>query len=51
MLDRLKLWFVLGVLAAGLFAIFLQRAPGQSKSSAPPPRRSRLRTIFDGAWK
>jgi hypothetical protein len=34
MSDRLKLWFMLGVLAAGLFAIFLERAPAQNKNSS-----------------
>ena len=33
MLDRLKLWLMLGVLGAGLFAIFLERTPAQNKTS------------------
>src|SRR5438132_1948181 len=34
MLDRLKLWLMLAVLPAGLFAIFLERTPAQNKTSA-----------------
>ena len=34
MAHRLKLWLVVVILVAGLFAISLERAPGQNKSSA-----------------
>jgi kynurenine formamidase len=34
MAHRRKLWLVVVILVAGLFAIFLERAPGQNKTSA-----------------
>jgi len=34
MSDRLKLWLIVGILASGLCAIFIGRAPAQSKPSS-----------------
>jgi kynurenine formamidase len=54
MLDRLKLWFIVGILASGLCAIFIGRAPAQNKpySSVTPADYLKWRSQFKnwGRW-
>ena len=54
MSDRLKLWLIAGILAAGLCAIFIGRAPAQNKpsSSVTPADYLKWRNQFKnwGRW-
>ena len=54
MLDRLKLWLIVGILSAGLCAIFIGRAPAQNKPSASvtPADYLKWRSQFNnwGRW-
>src|ERR1700688_1851148 len=54
MAHRLKLLFAFGLLSFGLLAIFLQRAPGQNKSSSTATPADYLRWRNDlrnwGRW-